>query len=377
MACDTATWRAKIGTYRHPHSWRGVNVPGPYNDGGKTDFYTDMCWRLFACMVVMNSVFSWGRLLARTLPSAVEPAMIWLAAPYQAYNDGFNTTGTVSNCPYMTVYQPFVPTLLLQAADIETNPGPDNDDIIRSIETLGKKLSAEIQGLSSNIKKLQSDFTKLAIRQGNSERECTAIRKDQKKLIDEVGELKTQRRNDAENIGKLIKKCDTLTESVEKLDEECDRLEGFSRRDNVRFFNIDETDMENCKQKVLNVLRENVDDKDWNDRDIIRAHRLGRSNGANSSRPLIAKFAHWEDKMLILNSRDALRDSGIKVASDLTKRQRETLKRTSKETGKRCYYKGQKLVIPDDDPRDQDEHSNPDQNAARPMKRPRERTPTS
>lgn len=189
--------------------------------------------------------------------------------------------------------------------------------------------------------------------------------------------MKTQRRNDAENIGKLIKKCDTLTESVEKLDEECDRLEGFSRRDNVRFFNIDETDMENCKQKVLGVLRENVDDKDWNDRDIIRAHRLGRSNGANSSRPLIAKFAHWEDKMLILNSRDALRDSGIKVASDLTKRQRETLKRTSKETGKRCYYKGQKLVIPDDDLRDQDENSNPDQNFARPMKRLRERTPTS
>ena len=318
--------------------------------------------------------------MAGVLPMAIDATVSWLAGSNQPAYDGFYVSTSVTSAPF--VYQPYVPTILLQAADIETNPGPDNEDIMKSIDKLGNKLSTEIQGLSSNIKKLQTDFTALAIRQGLFEKDCETIKQDQKKMMNELKELKMQRKKDAENMGELLKKCDNLSESVDKLDQECDRLEGFSRRDNVRFFNIKETENENCKQKVLEALRENVGvgDKDWNDRDIIRAHRLGRSDGSNqgNSRPLIAKFAHWEDKMLILGSRDDLRKSGIRVAGDLTRRQRENLKRVNEETGKRCYYKGQKLVIPEDrvnsGSSSEDDHDI-SSTRNRPLKRPRANTP--
>lgn len=319
----------------------------------------------------------------------VAASITWsLSAPCMTQLD-FNTLCNHTS-PHTTTYiqQPFVPTLLIQAADIETNPGPGNEEILTSIEKLGEKLSNEIQGLSTDIKKLQIDMASLTTKQSNLEKDCQAINNEQRKtnssiekLNDEMKQLKDDRRKDAKTMNELTEKCDKLKESVSTLDKECDRLEGFSRRDNVRFFNIPETPDENCKQKVLKSLRDNTT-KEWSERDIIRAHRLGTRRGGprGQPRPLIAKFAHSEDKIFVLNSREELRPAGIKVASDLTKRQRDTLKRVSEETGKRCYFKGQKLVIPDDTPRDRDSSSDdepPQSPSRRPNKRARERTPQS
>ena len=49
---------------------------------------------------------------------------------------------------------------------------------------------------------------------------------------------------------------------------------------------------------------------------------------SDQPRPLIVQFCNWRDKMAILddrNLRDKLRPGGIKVTSDLTSRQRDTL----------------------------------------------------
>ncbi|KAL8561788.1 hypothetical protein ACOMHN_010722 [Nucella lapillus] len=56
-------------------------------------------------------------------------------------------------------------------------------------------------------------------------------------------------------------------------------------------------------------------------------------------------MSRWKDKMDIINSgREALKKKGIKVASDLTTRQRAVLKE-HRDRGLHAYYKAGKLII--------------------------------
>ena len=61
-----------------------------------------------------------------------------------------------------------------------------------------------------------------------------------------------------------------------------DKLEFFSRRNNVRFFNVyeesDETS-EDCVRKVVQLLNRFYSQKVWTRDDVERAHRTGPKSG--------------------------------------------------------------------------------------------------
>ncbi|MCG8047957.1 MAG: hypothetical protein N0E48_20450, partial [Candidatus Thiodiazotropha endolucinida] len=82
--------------------------------------------------------------------------------------------------------------------------------------------------------------------------------------------------------------------------------------------------------------------KEWSPRDIVRAHRIGSTlNAHNDPRPIIVRFLHWDDKLSIYKGREELRSREIRVADDLTKRQRLSLKKL-KDSGRDGYfYKGE------------------------------------
>ena len=91
-----------------------------------------------------------------------------------------------------------------------------------------------------------------------------------------------------------------------------DKSESFSKRDNLKFFNVPEsTEPENsdsCAKKILDLLQTCVPDLASQLSDIVRTHRLGSdsnsgnsdlggSNGSGNDRkprpgPIIVKFAH-------------------------------------------------------------------------------------
>ena len=121
-------------------------------------------------------------------------------------------------------------------------------------------------------------------------------------------------------------------EKLQKLESEIERLESFSRRNNLRFFNIpqptNETD-DDCTRTLVRTLNHFYPSKRWNEDDIERAHRTGStaSNGRPRPRPIIARFFSWRDKMLVLRDREARRrveDRDMRVADDLTNNQQQT-----------------------------------------------------
>ena len=61
----------------------------------------------------------------------------------------------------------------------------------------------------------------------------------------------------------------------------------------------------------------------WVNRDVVRAHRV-RVNWKDQPRPIVVKFHHFDDKLIALRAREQLKDVGIGIGNDLTKRQRKT-----------------------------------------------------
>ena len=77
-----------------------------------------------------------------------------------------------------------------------------------------------------------------------------------------------------------------LSQTTTMLEERIDKLEGFSRRDNLEFFNIPQwaaEDYETCVTKVVSILQDTVPNRQWYRADIVRAHRPG-SNTSDKSR---------------------------------------------------------------------------------------------
>ena len=78
------------------------------------------------------------------------------------------------------------------------------------------------------------------------------------------------------------------------------KLEGHSRRNNLKFLNIDireERDaIEDCESLIIRLCQEKGITLD--NRDIVRAHRTGPT--LNNKRAIIVKFTHYKDKQKIL-----------------------------------------------------------------------------
>ncbi|XP_025113494.1 uncharacterized protein LOC112575716 [Pomacea canaliculata] len=149
---------------------------------------------------------------------------------------------------------------------------------------------------------------------------------------------------------------DHVDQSLQVFENKLDKLEGFSRRDNLRFFGIPETgddSYETCAATIIQLLQETIPGKVWQTTDIVRAHRVGKKivpaghtrNRENKPRPIIAKFTRWSDKLDILTkAREKLRVKGVTVASDLTERQQSIIK-CYRDSGVRAFYRGDRLIV--------------------------------
>ena len=109
-----------------------------------------------------------------------------------------------------------------------------------------------------------------------------------------------------------------------------------------------------CTARVIKTLRRHFPQKDWNETDVERAHRLGPlSWKSDRPRPVIIKFQRWRDAMIIMRDKEGknlMRDSdGLRVGADLTKQQRDTLSQLRNQ-GKHAYFAKGKLVVQESRP---------------------------
>ena len=100
------------------------------------------------------------------------------------------------------------------------------------------------------------------------------------------------------------------------LREQINGMDTYSRRNNLRFYDLTEDIHEDCEQKLLSKLQSLI--PDFNDRTFERVHRLG-PKGKGKTRPIIAKFAHFKDKLCVLKKRNEFLQMKIQMSDDFCK----------------------------------------------------------
>jgi hypothetical protein len=115
-----------------------------------------------------------------------------------------------------------------------------------------------------------------------------------------------------------------ITQTVNELKEKTRDMEDRQRRDNLVFFNVNETNnpSEDCEKLVMKELvRCGIFNNDVLQRPITeRAHRLGKfRQGADKSRPIILKMSSHRAKQHILYNAKNLSGSNMNVSEDYSK----------------------------------------------------------
>ena len=154
------------------------------------------------------------------------------------------------------------------------------------------------------------------------QKNCQDLNKKFDKMDKSVNQLKKANKKLQDQNLKLTKTVDKLASTVSELESSAevnssklDQLEGQSRRQNLKFYEIEESNNETweaSEEKVRTYIRTELDIDDSNI-SIERAHRLP---GKNKPRPIIVKFSFYKDKDRVIKRYRELRKSAREASSD-------------------------------------------------------------
>ena len=147
----------------------------------------------------------------------------------------------------------------------------------------------------------------------------------------------------------------TIETELKGLEGNIDYLDNQARRNNLRIDGIDETPNETWENTEEHVKRELVEKLNFTSEQvrgmkIERAHRVNTLN-RNNKRPIVAKFASFKDRELILKTARLRRVNGFYVNEDFSSKvagkRRQLLPEMYKarDDGKIAYLSFDKLVI--------------------------------
>ncbi|KAK3754685.1 hypothetical protein QZH41_015385 [Actinostola sp. cb2023] len=127
----------------------------------------------------------------------------------------------------------------------------------------------------------------------------------------EVEELKEQSVKETSKRDEEIEALQSKIASLEKkLIEEAEQnisLEQYTRRENLRFNNIDETPHEDCKAKILGIIEQDFG-IDISDMRFHAIHRTGKQY-KDRIRPIIVRFVCREDRNKVWEKRYKIKES--------------------------------------------------------------------
>ena len=301
--------------------------------------------------------------------------------------------------------------LLLLSGDVETNPGPSTPPFTQpypfgqwgyspwiipphffspsgrqssfptstipstaqSSPSCPPSLEPVLQPLLSKLDSLQGQISSLTDDMQTMNVWCRALQTENDQLTVDVRYLSEKCYSLDQHVSNLNDWRDHFQRTTSDLDAKIEKQEAFSRRNNARFFDVDERPNESYSisgQKVTRLLNRYFPFKTWVEEDVERAHRVGPRDN-NKHRTLIARFRHWADKLAVLSDSEGRyrmsQETGIRVAGDLTDRQREEL-RKQQEAGKTAYYRSGRLHF-------RGQHGSSGHQPPRPARHPNARRP--
>ena len=171
-----------------------------------------------------------------------------------------------------------------------------NEDLMLKLCANGN----EISKLSQVVEELRSSLFTVQLENDELKKKVVTLRTEQEELKQQVKEAKF------------------LAELAEKRAED---LDSYGRRNNIRIYGVKEERGEDCEAKVLNIVHDKLK-VDLKKENIEAVHRLGaKKENQQTSRGIIVRFVSRRNRDSVFYAKRNLRDTGIVIAEDLTKKQ--------------------------------------------------------
>lgn len=142
------------------------------------------------------------------------------------------------------------------------------------------------------------------------------------------------------HIQKNISQQDTevkhLQEQNKQLIEKLDSVEQYTRNRNIRVYGLQEHDRENIEEKICDMLTSKLGLNITPDM-IEHTYRIGKKS-PDAIRPVMAKFDSIGSKNIVIKNRKKLKNTGIVVAEDLTRKRHLILKEAVERLGGRNVW---------------------------------------
>ena len=197
----------------------------------------------------------------------------------------------------------------------------DNSDssypVKDAIDALRKAMEAGFNGLRSELDKLRyelkNDIEQIRIETQGLKQSLEFTQGDVA-VMKEKAEMDLQKTND--ELETLRKRITSLELQLQTEIENNIKLEQYTRRENLRFNNIEENEGEDCKSVVHDIIKNDlgIDSKDIR---FHAVHRVGK-NVEGRHRPIIVRFISREDRDLTWRNRSKIKSSSNHPNSYIT-----------------------------------------------------------
>jgi ribA/ribD-fused uncharacterized protein len=170
-------------------------------------------------------------------------------------------------------------------------------------------LSTEIRQMSVNISEMKEDIKSLK----EVKKDAEVMREDIDDNTSRVDELEKGMKSANVHIEILEATCANLHANSIQLDQ-------YSRRDNLLFDNIAETENEDCSKVIRKILVDHLgfSVESANSIKIVRCHRLGKPR-EGSCRTIIVRFHYFGDRDSIWKKRSSFKGSNVRLSEDFPK----------------------------------------------------------
>ena len=225
------------------------------------------------------------------------------------------------------------------------------DERTKSILTIEMKVNSieeKIGGIDTRVTELETSTQFMSIQFDTAE-------KERKEVRDKVTKLE---READKKLSDYKKDVDSCFDYVEYVENECIRLKGLvldcqarSMKNNLIFSGIQESELENCEDKVKKFIKEQM--KIQNEMHIDVAHRIGKYVRWDKPRPIVARFHYPKERDMVRSATRELKGTHYGVNEQFppeVQQKRKTLYPHMKEArrkNQKAYLKFDKLFIND------------------------------
>lgn len=228
------------------------------------------------------------------------------------------------------------------AGDVETNPGPNSNDVLAKVLETVQRIESGQDGIRSDLRELKQWQASVDIELKQLSTRIRAVEVD-------ITDLKSSHASSsADSPG-----TDSSGFSVQlrTIASRCNDTENRLRRCNLVFFGIHDNVSEtwsSAERKVIEFCKDKLDIT-IDSCKIERAHRIGKY-GSTKCRPVIAKFAFFKDKQRIIENGFKPKGTDFAVREDYsfqTRIARKKLIEFAKSKNVPCKLSVDKLRIND------------------------------